>query len=178
MDGFIWLAIVFFVLFIASCGTGFYLLYHFSRSQRHKTIVEGEYSFSTLLFPWKKGLSIRDGIMMFFVSPYFWFIEIISLLLFAGLLLAGLLLTIEDKWYAFMLFFSAGFISFAFSFIYLVIVWLVDYKEREPLRFLPTLFLWGCVAALLAAVVEGVIEAAFGVIVPQDVMVIINLLVA
>lgn len=176
MDGFVWLAILFFILFIASCGAGFYLLYYFSRSQKHKAIVEGEYSLSTLFLPWKKGISLRDGIMMFFVSPYFWIIEFLSLVLFATLLLAGLLLTIEDKWYALMLFFSAGFVSFAFSFVYLVIIWLADYKEREPLRFLPTLFLWGCVAGLLAAIIETSIEVLFGVVVPADAMIIIELL--
>lgn len=158
----------FFILFVIFTAISVYLLNHFSKNQKHKTIVEGEYSNSTLFFPWKEGLALKDSIMMFFVSPYFWFFEFLSVVIFALLMLLGLLSSSDDKVYSITLFIAAGLVSFTFTFFYAVLLWLSDYKEREPLRFIPTLFLWGAMAVVSAVILEVVLEIFLGIVIPAE----------
>ncbi len=167
---------IFFILFVIFTVISLYLLNRFSKNQKHQTIVEDEYSTSTLVFPWKKGLALRDSIMIIFVSPYFWFFEFFSVVLFAFLMLLGLLSTTTDKWYAITLFIGSGLVSFAFTFFYAVLVWLSDYKEKEPLRFIPTLFLWGAMAVVSAAILELIIDLFFSALIPNDLVIIVTII--
>lgn len=167
--------LAFFILFVISAVLCAYILNRYSKGQQHETIVDGEYTLSTLLLPWKKGLTLKDSIMMIFVSPYFWFFEFISVILFMGLMLVGLMVTYSDTGKVLLLFIASGLVSFAFTFFYAVILWLSDYKEREPLRFIPTLFLWGCVAAFMAAIIESILSAVLGVFVPEELSILLTL---
>jgi len=115
---------------------------------KHANSVEGEYSLRSLLNPFAVGKTLMDKINSFIISPYFWAIESIGILIiifylaiFAGIWKSGTALSA---------FLFSGLLAFIIPFLWVLAWWYADYREREPLRIIITFFLWGMLAALMA----------------------------
>lgn len=104
-----------------------------------------EYTLRTLFFPAMKGRKLSEKLALLIVNPFFWFLEAAAFLFalfwtagdFAELLGAH---TYEVAWAGIIL-------SLGFTFFVLLVSWLIDWYEREPLRFVFGMFMWGLLAA-------------------------------
>jgi RsiW-degrading membrane proteinase PrsW (M82 family) len=94
------------------------------------------------------------------VSPYFWGLEMLGILIV--MLYMGIAGEIWKSWTALAAFAMSGLIAFIVPFLWCFLWWYADYREREPLRVLVTLFLWGMLAALMAIGINTVMGLAFG----------------
>ncbi len=139
---------------------GIYLMYAYSKNQKHREAYKGEYSRLSLVFPFKPGIGIKNDLLGFLLSVYFWGIGLIIIVAYAFLLYKNLPNTTE-----FMIsFVAAGAIALGFSFMYTVILWFIDKKKREPLRFVPTLFLIGSISTFVATFANEFGENMLGII--------------
>ncbi len=115
---------------------------------KHGDSMEGEYSLRSLVNPFAVGKTLMDKLNSFIISPYFWALESVGILIIilylaisAGIWKSGTALT------AFMF---SGLLAFIIPFLWVLAWWCADYREREPLRIIITFFLWGMLAALMA----------------------------
>jgi RsiW-degrading membrane proteinase PrsW (M82 family) len=115
---------------------------------RHSETHSGEFSLGSLLDPLKGTKNLGQSINAFLVSPYFWALEGIGIVL----ILIYLMFTAEiwKSLNAFSAFILAGLAALIVPLIWSVLWWYADFKEREPLRILVTLFFWGMLCALMA----------------------------
>lgn len=129
---------------------------------KHREAYRGEYSLKTLISPFSIRRNMQDKVHAAMVSPYFWSIELLGILIvLAYMAMAG---EVWKSWAAAAAFAMSGLIAFIVPFLWCFIWWYADYKEREPLRVLVTLFLWGMLAALMAIGINSIMGLVFGLV--------------
>ncbi len=132
-----------------------YSVFHFSRNQIHEVTSRGEYSLSSLFFPFRKKAPLMENFASIFVNPYFWLAELFVILLFIFLIFfTGMIW--KNTELSYLIFVISGAVSLIFPFSYAIIMWLIDYLEREPVRFIISLFLWGTLAGFVSLVVNTI----------------------
>lgn len=125
------------------------LMYKFSKEEHRKDFLKINV----------KGWNIRNLILNVMLSPIYWFIQMGIILAFSILLLFFMLIDpVYTLWEALLTFFAAGAISLSATILYAMVIWLLDYKDREPLRIFPTLFLWGCMAAIISFFINTILS--------------------
>ncbi len=127
----------------------------FSRNQSHAQQVTGEYSLSSLIFPYKKELGWNNVWLVLF-SPYVWVFELLAICLLALLYFFIVIestatLSLESILLAFV---ASGAIALAMSLACLALVWYFDVREREPLHIVFSFFLWGGTAGFIAGILN------------------------
>lgn len=119
-------------------------------SSRHVDDVGGkEYTLRTLFFPIMKARPMAEKIANVILNPAFWVVELIFGSLLIALILAFALTDIRPD-IGILVFFIGGVAAMFMPFIFLVVSWLADYYEREPLRFIIAMFMWGVFATFIA----------------------------
>lgn len=127
---------------------------------KHKEAYGGEYSMSTLLSPFSTKRKMHEKVHAAMISPYFWAVELLGILIVIFYMaVAG---EIWKSWTALAAFLMSGLIAFVVPFLWCFVWWYADYREREPLRVLVTLFLWGMLAALMAIGINSAMGLIFG----------------
>ncbi len=109
-----------------------------------------------------KGGGLMNVVLGLFISPVYWVLQVLIIAAFC-LLLLGLSMDYAgyNETEALLTFIAAGFISLSAAALYAMVIWLLDYKDREPIRLFPTLFLWGCMSAILAFFINTIIAVFF-----------------
>ncbi len=128
------------------------------RGKHLKGEEKAEYTIKSLFMPEFKGKSTGVKLALILVNPFFWLLEAIialgitffNAMTSTGILGAG----------AYSLTKSAIIFSLGFPFFILFISWLIDYYEREPLRFVFGMFMWG----LLSTIIPYIINTTFLII--------------
>jgi len=145
------LTFLFGLIFVFFIGIGIYLIYRRTKTQKAQ---RGEhYDLKSLMLPYDKKLPLKQNLANIFVSPYFWIIEFIVLALLSYFVVSDYIIG-ESREDVLLAFFASGLVSLGFTFIYTIVIWYIDHDEPEPLRFIPTLFLWGSFAALMAIIMN------------------------
>jgi RsiW-degrading membrane proteinase PrsW (M82 family) len=127
----------------------------------HHEETPGEYSLQSLLFPLRYAKTLLQMFHSFLISPYFWAFEsfgIIIILIYMAI--AG------EAWKsttASIAFVFSGLAAFIVPFLWSVAWWYADYREREPLRIIVTMFLWGMLSALIVIGINSFADEALGV---------------
>ncbi|MBN1940732.1 MAG: PrsW family intramembrane metalloprotease [Candidatus Diapherotrites archaeon] len=111
--------------------------------------------------PPEKGEKTKNIFARIILHPGFWVI--------------ALAIAAWDTAYTFNRYFNANDVSYTiesfivssvfaitFPLIFLIIIWLVDFYEREPLHFIISMFLWGMVAAAISLVLNTAIIGSVG----------------
>ncbi len=115
---------------------------------RHVEQYKEEYSLTNLVNPFRNATTWTDRYQAFIASPLFWFVELAGIaVLLLYILFASNALVSFSALFAFVL---SGFLALITPFLWTALMWLADYKEREPLRIIISLFLWGGIAALMS----------------------------
>ncbi len=129
---------------------------------KHKTAYEGEYSLLNLISPFNGAKTLLQRFNSFIISPYFWAIEGIGVFL----ILVYLAFTAEiwSSGTAFVAFILSGLVAFIVPYLWCATLWYGEYKEREPIRVIVTLFLWGMLAALMAIGINSLTGVVFGLV--------------
>ncbi len=120
----------------------------FAKRIRHQVEYADEYSISTLLNPAAVLRLVAKDPRSFVMTPIFWGFQGLGILL----LLAYLFLQAQ-AWMsagAFASFLMSGAFAFVVPFLLAALVWFLEYKEREPIRVIVSLFLWGGFSCMLA----------------------------
>jgi len=97
------------------------------------------------------------------LHPGFWLVEIAIAVAQIWYIFARDFNAVDTTYYieSFMV---AGVFAMVFPLIFLIVIWLADFYEREPLRFVASMMMWGFVAAGISLVLNtflfGVIEGA------------------
>lgn len=142
-----------------------YLMYKFSTEEYRK-------NFLTINV---QGWTMRNLLLNLMISPIYWFIQLGIIVAFSLLLLALIIGVPEyTPLEALLTFFAAGAISLAIAILYSVIIWLLDYKDREPLRLFPSLFLWGCMAAIISFFINTMISATSYIFLPEVLVILLT----
>lgn len=129
---------------------------------KHEEAYPGEYSLATLFSPFAIKRKIGEKLHAAVVSPYFWSLEMLGILI----ILAYMALAAEawKSWAALAAFAISGMVAFVVPFLWCLAWWYADFREREPLRVLVTLFLWGMLAALMAIGINSLMGVLFGLV--------------
>jgi len=131
-----------------ACGAIALAMLFFTRRASHDVEYAGEYGGWNMLAPLAKAHGISQLLQAYIASPLFWALESFGILVMLGYLALA-----SEPWqsasalYAFGL---SGVLSFITPFLWVAVVWFAEYKEREPLRVIVSLFLWGGFACLMA----------------------------
>ncbi|MFA5412456.1 MAG: PrsW family intramembrane metalloprotease [Candidatus Micrarchaeia archaeon] len=129
---------------------------------KHEEEYRGEYSLASLFSPFSVSEKMGDRVHAAMVSPYFWSLEMLGIfIVISYMALEG---GVWKSWTAVAAFAISGLIAFIVPFLWCFAWWYADYKEREPLRVLVTLFLWGMLAALMAIGINSLMGLLFGLI--------------
>ncbi len=115
---------------------------------KHLTGEEkNEYTWKTLFFPGFRGKSLSQKLALLIVNPLFWLAEAaiaIAIVFWSAGFSAN---TLGADAYAIT---TMGIIfGLGFPFFILFISWLIDYYEREPLRFVFAMFMWGVLSTVI-----------------------------
>lgn len=142
-------------------------IYRTSTRTKYREEYKGEYSLRTLLMPIGGKRSFAQNIHAVILSPYFWIMELLGISLIVIYLMITAEIWISSA--AFAAFLLSGAVAFAVPFLWCAALWYADFKAREPLRFISTLFFWGMLAALMAIGINtlgiGALDAiGFGVL--------------
>ena len=132
-------------LFVAVVGAG---MLFFSTRIRHDVEYEGEYSVNNLINPFKGVRTLSQAFRAFISSPLFWALEIAGILLIIAYL--AMSTTPWKSSTALFAFFISGAIALITPFLLAALMWFADYREREPLRIIASMFLWGGLACLMS----------------------------
>ncbi len=126
---------------------------------KHSDAFSDDYALSSILNPFAGGKTLLQKFNSFIASPYFWIFEIIGVLI----ILFYMLLTAQiwKSPTAFTAFFLSGLMAFVIPYLWCLAWWYADFKEREPLRLLVTLFLWGMLAALMSIGINSLTGVIF-----------------
>jgi protease PrsW len=139
---------------------GLFVIYTAMRTN-HNGAESGEYSWKTLVSPFTFGKTLIQKFHALLVSPYFWAFEA------AGILVILLYMCLAAEMWksatAFIAFIFSGLMAFSVPFLWCAAWWYADYREREPLRIIVTLFLYGMLAALMAIGLNTFADAALAV---------------
>jgi RsiW-degrading membrane proteinase PrsW (M82 family) len=114
----------------------------------HKTAAPGEYSWRAMLSPLDFGKTLLQKFHALLLSPYFWAFEAAGIAII--LLYMALAAEMWKSHTAFIAFIFSGLMALVVPLLWCAAWWYADYREREPLRIIITLFLWGMLAALMA----------------------------
>lgn len=129
----------------------------------HKTAASDEYSLKSLINPFSFGKSLMQKFHAFLLSPYFWAFELIGI---AVILIYMVVSSAIWKSPAALIAFTfSGLMALIVPLLWCAVWWYADFREREPLRMLLTLFLFGMLSALMAIglnTVAGLLLAALG----------------
>ncbi len=129
----------------------------------HKTSATGEYSLGTLLSPFTFGKTLLQKFHAFLLSPYFWAFELLGIIII--LIYMAIAAAVWKSPPALIAFTFSGLMALIVPLLWCAVWWYADYREREPLRILLTLFLFGMLSALMAIglnTVAGLLFAALG----------------
>lgn len=129
----------------------------------HRTAASGEYSLNSLINPFSFGKSLMQKFHAFLLSPYFWAFELFGIAII--LLYMAVSSVIWKSPAALVAFVFSGLMALIIPLLWCAVWWYADYREREPLRILTTLFLFGMLSALMAIglnTVAGILLAALG----------------
>ena len=121
---------------------------------KHDVETAGEYTLDSLLHPLRIGKTLLGKFNSFIISPYFWGMEILGILVILTYMSISAEAWRNDA--ALGSYFLSGIAAFAIPFLWCVAFWYADFREREPMRVLVTFFLWGCLAALMAIGINNV----------------------
>lgn len=127
---------------------------------KHRNSRRGEYTLASLLS--LNGRTLFQKFESFLVSPYFWAFECVGILI-----IFVYLAVTAQAWKstaALLAFIFSGVLSFIVPYIWCVAWWYADYREREPLRIMVSLFLWGMFAALMTIGISSILGALVGLI--------------
>ncbi len=131
---------------------------------RHRTLETDEYSIRSMLSPLTFGRTMLQKFHALLLSPYFWALEA------AGIMVILLYMAIASSMWksdtAFIAFIFSGLMALIIPLLWIAAWWYADYREREPLRVIFTLFLWGMLSALMAIglnTVAGALLALLGI---------------
>jgi len=95
----------------------------------------------------------RNLVLNIMLSPIYWFIQLGIIIGFSLMFFSFALETspysIEEMLLTFL---SSSFVSLTSTLLYSLIIWIAEYKNNEPLKLFPTLFLWGSMAAIISFV--------------------------
>jgi RsiW-degrading membrane proteinase PrsW (M82 family) len=129
----------------------------------HKTSAPGEYSLGSLISPFSFGKTILQKFHAFLLSPYFWAFELLGIIII--LIYMAISAALWKSPSALIAFTFSGLMALIVPLLWCAVWWYADYREREPLRILLTLFLFGMLSALMAIglnTIAGVLLAALG----------------
>jgi RsiW-degrading membrane proteinase PrsW (M82 family) len=117
------------------------------------------YTIFSLLNPFSNRQTLLQKFNSFLVSPYFWMLEILGILI----ILLYMLMTAQvwKSAEALVAFIFSGFLAFMIPYLWCAAWWYADFREREPLRMLITFFLWGMLAALMSIGINTLTGLAF-----------------
>ena len=116
-------------------------------STRHA--ATGEYTLRTLFFPIMRARPLAEKIADIIITPFFWVVELLLGSVLILIILAIALRGISPD-IGILIFFIGGVAAIFMPMIFLVIVWLADYYQREPFRFVFAMFMWGVMSTLVA----------------------------
>jgi RsiW-degrading membrane proteinase PrsW (M82 family) len=136
-----------------------FLLFDQGMKTEHPGAWEGEYTLETLFHPLRRGATMLQKFESFLVSPYFWGLEVVGVVVLLFYLFVS-----ADAWRSVPVFASfalSGLIAFIVPFLWCAAFWYADFRNRAPLRMMVTFFLWGCMAALMAVGINTLWGAAF-----------------
>jgi len=126
---------------------------------KHETLLPGEYSLDSLVHPLRAGKTLLQKSQAFLVSPYFWALE------FMGILIILLYMAVSAQAWksasALTAFVLSGLMALILPFLWCAAWWYADVREREPLRIIMTFFLWGMVSALMSIGLNSAAGEAF-----------------
>ncbi|MFA5049870.1 MAG: PrsW family intramembrane metalloprotease [Candidatus Micrarchaeia archaeon] len=110
-----------------------------------------------------KKRKMKDLLFNILFSPVYWIVQIGIIASFCLILLSLMIQYFNySEEQALAVFLASGLISFSIAIMYATIIWITDYKHKEPLAMFPTLFLWGCTAAVLSFFINTSIIYGFG----------------
>ena len=115
---------------------------------QHAVEYAGEYTIGSLFSPIEIVKQAMKNPRSIVSSPAFWGIQILGILVLVLYLFIAVSAWKSPS--ALFAFFISGVYAFIIPFILVAILWFADYKEREPLRVIVSLFLWGGLSCLLA----------------------------
>jgi protease PrsW len=146
---------------LAACALVAALMLRSASRAGHETLYPGEYGLGSLLWPFGQGRTPGQAYQSLIVSSPMWLMEVAGIAFLVAYMAAH-----YGAWEtpsALASFLLSGAFSFVLPFLLAAAAWSVDYKEREPLRIIVSLFLWGGFAGILAIGVnslgEGVLSA-------------------
>lgn len=133
-------------------------------TSRHVDDVSGtEYTLRTLFFPITRARPLAEKIADILINPFFWVVELIFGALLILLILNFTLKDIRPD-IGILVFVIGGVAALFMPIIFLVIAWFADYYEREPLRFLIAMFMWGVAATFIAFFMNTALSLFFEMI--------------
>lgn len=129
------------------------------RGAKHEVEYAGEYSLENLYSPLKMVGDMVKHPASFIASPLFWIVQLIGI----GLLVLYIFMA-SEAWvsasalYSFLI---SGSFAFVIPFLVIASIWFIEYKEREPLRIIVSLFLWGGLACIFAIGINSIAGIGF-----------------
>ncbi|MEM2909115.1 MAG: PrsW family intramembrane metalloprotease [Candidatus Bilamarchaeaceae archaeon] len=136
-----------------------FAMYSLATKEKHHAIYKGEYTISGLLNPFKDVKKPSVFLQAIIASPIFWLAELSGIFIFA---LSMAVITDSFKsTEALVAFLVSGLVAFFTPFLWVAAWWFADYKKREPLRIIVSLFLWGAFASLMAFGLNSVFNSFF-----------------
>ncbi|MFH1785438.1 MAG: PrsW family intramembrane metalloprotease [Candidatus Micrarchaeota archaeon] len=138
------------------------LILKIASETKHKLSFPGEYSLRSLLHPFANTSTILQKFYSLITSPYFWAFEFIGIIFILSYMVMS-----AEAWKslpALTGFVISGMAAFFIPFLWCAAWWYVDFKEREPVRILITLFLWGMLSALMAIGINTLAGVLFGIL--------------
>jgi RsiW-degrading membrane proteinase PrsW (M82 family) len=126
--------------------------------KRHETgFAEGEFTNTSLFFPRMAGRPFEEKIADLFITPFFWSVELISLIVLIWILLLSYTEKMGDTGII-PVFLIAGAGAFMMPLFYLIVVYYAESYTQKPLRFFIGLFVWGMYSAFFALLLNSSIE--------------------
>ncbi|MBI4399324.1 PrsW family intramembrane metalloprotease, partial [Candidatus Micrarchaeota archaeon] len=148
------------------------LIFILAYKKRHAEVEEGEYSLFTLIFPFRLSRPIKENIADLIVNVFFWLIALGVLGLFALFILLSTLGSFGGL--GLWLFIVAGVLAIAPPTIYAFLAWASDVYEREPLRFLVSMFAWGIFSLLISFIGNTLVSLILGSVVGPELTIVIT----
>jgi len=112
-----------------------------------------------------RGRPLKEALADVILNPFFWALELAGGLVLVSLIFSQSISLLGAE-IGLRVFVIAGMSALAMPLLYIVAVWIADYYEREPLRFVASAFMWGVLAAFLSFVINtlgtGFVEVVFG----------------
>ncbi|MEW6722937.1 MAG: PrsW family intramembrane metalloprotease [Candidatus Micrarchaeota archaeon] len=139
-----------------------YALIRISMGTKRIESRPGEYSLRSLTHPLDGAKTLLQKFHAILVSPYFWLLQAIAVLVII-LYMVGT----AEAWKsgpAAIGFILSGLAAFIVPYLWCCAWWYADFREREPLRILVTLFLWGMMAALMVIGINSLAGDVFAVL--------------